>query len=290
MIVQAAAKINLMLDVLGTLPDGYHSLFMIMQSVGCFDTVTVEHTGSAGEIGISAADARVPTDNTNIVYRAAEAFFAAAEIPNTGIRIAIDKKIPMAAGLAGGSADAAGTLYALNEMFSAGLSLPALQRISERVGADVPFALSGGTALCMDKGGVIAPLPFLEGKTVVLCKPEQDVSTVSAYKSLDALPRLRHMDKNAMLYAAHTGDYRLLCEKAGNVFEQAIEVPARPAIKGVMRACGADMTLMSGSGPTVYGLFSEMEAAQICAENLKKRYPETIVCPTVSDGVRVVRQ
>lgn len=287
MIVKAAAKINLMLDVLGTLPDGYHSLFMVMQSVSCYDFVEVQKTDT-GKIEIQTDDARVPKDEKNIAYKAASAFFAATAIENTGISIAIEKHIPMAAGLAGGSADAAGVLFCLNTLFHTDLPMQDLQRIGERVGADVPFALSGGTALCMDKGGVIAPLLPLAGKYAVLCKPQMDVSTVSAYRLLDEAEYLRHTDKNTMLYAAHTGDYALLCEKADNVFEQVIEVPARPAIKGFMRSHGADLTLMSGSGPTVYGLFSDRKSAETCAAELKRQFPETVLCETVGRGVEPV--
>ncbi len=289
MIVQAAAKINLMLDVLGTLPDGYHSLFMVMQSVGCYDFVEVKRTNSE-KIEILTDDERVPKGEKNIAYKAAQAFFAATHVQNTGISIAIEKHIPMAAGLAGGSADAAGVLYALNALFQTDLPISALQRIGERVGADVPFALSGGTALCMDKGGVIAPLLPLQNKWVVLCKPQMDVSTVSAYQQLDEAPHLRHADKNAMLYAVHTGDYALLCEKADNVFEQVIEVPARPVIKGIMRKHGADLALMSGSGPTVYGLFCEKDKAERCAYELKKQFPQTVLCETVARGVETVEE
>lgn len=285
--VKAAAKINLMLDVLGTLPDGYHSLFMLMQSVSCYDTVTVERTNS-GKIEILTDDPRVPTDEKNIAYKAAAAFFAGTQCENTGISIQIEKVIPMAAGLAGGSADAAGVLFCLNRLFGAPLSEMRLLKIGEQVGADVPFSLTGGTALCMDKGGVIAPLQPLSGKSVVLCKPDMDVSTVGAYKKIDEAERIRHMDKNAMLYAAHNGDYRLLCEKAGNVFEQVIEVPQRPVIKGIMRAHGADLTLMSGSGPTVYGLFSDEAAAQSCAAALHTQFREVHLCQTAANGIEVV--
>lgn len=285
--VKAAAKINLMLDVLGTLPDGYHSLFMVMQSVSCYDFVEVRKNDT-GRIDILTDDPRVPKDEKNIAYKAAKAFFAATDTENTGITVHIEKHIPLSAGLAGGSADAAGVLYCLNELFGIDLPIQNLQRIGERVGADVPFALSGGTSLCMDKGGVIAPLMPIAGKYVVLCKPQMDISTVSAYKLIDEAARLRHTDKNAMLYAAHTGDYKLLCEKADNVFEQVIEVPDRPVIKGIMRAHGADLTLMSGSGPTVYGLFSDRALAAQCADALRKRFPETVLCETVGRGVETV--
>ncbi len=285
--VKAAAKINLMLDVLGTLSDGYHSLFMLMQSVSCYDTVSVERTDS-GTIEILTDDPRVPTDKKNIAYQAATAFFAGTGCENTGVSVQIEKVIPMAAGLAGGSADAAGVLFCLNRLFGMPLSEIQLAKIGEKVGADVPFALTGGTALCMDKGGVIAPLQPLTGKYVVLCKPDMDVSTIGAYQKIDEAERIRHMDKNAMLNAAHNGDYRLLCEKAGNVFEQVIEVPQRPVIKGVMRAHGADLTLMSGSGPTVYGLFSNEAAAKKCAGTLHTQFREVHLCETVPQGIEVI--
>ncbi len=285
--VKAAAKINLMLDVLGTLPDGYHSLFMIMQSVSCYDTVTVRRTDS-GTIEIGTDDPNVPKGDKNIAYKAAQAFFEKTGTKNTGIHVEIGKVIPMAAGLAGGSADAAGVIYCLNTLFHTRLSDLALQRIGESVGADVPFALSGGTALCMDKGGVIAPLPPLTGKFVVLCKPNMDVSTVGAYKKIDEAARIRHADKNAMLYAAHNGNYRLLCEKADNVFEQVIEVPQRPVIKGVMRECGAQLALMSGSGPTVYGLFSDKAAAEACADRLRAQFTAVYLCETAERGIETV--
>lgn len=287
--VKAAAKINLMLDVLGTLPDGYHSLFMVMQSVSCFDTVCVEKTGKGG-IEVEAPDSRVPAGENNIVYKAAKLFFAWTGMKNPGVRIGIEKRIPMAAGLAGGSADAAGTLYCLREMFAPDLPQQTLLGIGECVGADVPFSLTGGTALCMDKGGVIAPLRPLSDCFVVLCKPDMDVSTKNAYQKIDEAPRLRHLDKNAMLYAVHNGDFSLLCEKAGNVFEQVIEVPQRPYIKGVMRECGATLSLMSGSGPTVYGLFAKEADAKRSAARLLKRFSDVYVCKPVLSGIEVLEK
>ena len=280
--VQAAAKLNLMLDVVGTLPDGYHSLFMIMQSVTLCDTVRVAETD--GGIAVACADARVPANEHNIVYKAAKLFFETTG-KTAGVRSEIDKRIPMAAGLAGGSADAAGTLYCLRAMFAPALTDRALCEIGERVGADVPFALTGGTALCMERGGVIAPLRGLDPCWFVLCKPDMDVSTKAAYQKLDEAPRLRHLDKNAMLYAVHKGDMALLCEKAGNVFEQVVEVPLRPHIKGVMRECGASLTLMSGSGPTVYGLFLQEADAARCAKRLQKEFHEVHVCRSAERGV-----
>ena len=287
--VNAAAKINLMLDVLGLLPDGYHSLFMVMQSVGLYDTLCVEKTES-GTIEVASENSRMPAGKRNIVYKAAELFFKQTKTENPGVRIAIEKRIPMAAGLAGGSADAAGTLYCLRKLFAPELPAQKLLLLGEQVGADVPFALTGGTALCMEKGGVIAPLRALADSFVVLCKPDMDVPTPNAYKKIDEAPRLRHLDKNTMLYAAHNGDFSLLCEKAGNVFEQVIEVPQRPYIKGVMRECGASLALMSGSGPTVFGLFLKRADAEACAERLRNRFHEVFLCEPAKRGIEVLEK
>ncbi len=287
--VKAAAKINLLLDVMGTLPDGYHSLSMVMQSVDCCDTITVQKTDT-GKIVLKSEDKRMPLDEHNIAYKAAALFFKETEIKNPGIEIEIEKTIPMAAGLAGGSADGAGVLYALNDMFSAGLSLWDLARMGEKIGADVPFSLIGGTALAMDKGGVLAPLPMLQDCCFVLCKPDQDISTVGAYKLIDECPCLRHADNTAMIYAMRNGEFDLMCKKAQNVFEQVIEVPQRPHIKAVMREFGASLALMSGSGPTIYGLFKHIEDAKKCAEELKKNYKEVFVAAPLSSGIEVIEK
>lgn len=275
--VKAAAKINLLLDVAGILPDGYHSLEMIMQSVDCCDTVRVDRI-KGERIKIVAADERVPTDKTNIAYKAAKAFFDACDIKkNKGIEIEIEKQIPMAAGLAGGSADAAAVLYCMNKLFETGLSHSQLCEIGEKIGADVPFSLTGGTAYCTDKGGVIAPLPLLSDFYVVLCKPNMDISTKNAYKQLDEAPRIRHTDRVAMLYAVKNGDFELMCKKAANVFEQVVEVPKRPFIKATMKKCGASLSMMSGSGPTVFGIFKDLKDAKKCVKLLKKEHDEVFL-------------
>ena len=288
--VKAAAKINLMLDVTGTLPNGYHSLFMIMQSVDCCDSVRVDLI-KGDKIKILCADKRVPVNEKNIAYKAAKAFFEYNNIENNcGIEIEIDKKIPMAAGLAGGSADAAAVIFALNRLFDTKLPLFTLCEIGESVGADVPFSLHGSTALCMGTGGVIAPLPKLENCFVVLCKPDMDISTPNAYRQIDEAPRIRHCDRNAMLYAMKTGDYELMCRKAANVFEQVIEVPVRPHIKTTMKKFGADLALMSGSGPTVFGVFRERQDACKCAERLKREFDGVFLAKPCENSIEITEE
>lgn len=286
--VRAAAKINLLLDVVGTLPDGYHSLNMIMQSVDCYDYVRVDRI-SGNKIKIVTEDKRIPTDEKNIAYKAAKAFFEYNKITeDCGIEIEIEKHIPMAAGLAGGSADGAAVIFCLNELFKTELSHFTLCEIGEKVGADIPFSLTGGTAYCTDKGGVIAPLPSFEDCYIVLCKPDMDVSTPNAYKLIDEAYRIRHADTTSMLYALKNRDKELVYSKAKNVFEQVVEVPKRPYIKTAMKKCGASLSMMSGSGPTVFGVFENLESAQKCTDLLKKEFTQVYItkpCKTSIDKI-----
>ena len=282
--VKVAAKINLMLDILKRLENGYHSLFMIMQSVDLYDTVTVEKNNE-NKIIIKCDTEGVPCNEKNIAYKCAKAFFDACNIKEQGITIEIEKNIPMAAGTAGGSADGAGVLYCLNKIYKTNLTTTELAEIGSKVGADIPFSLTGGTAIALNTGNIIAPVKDLPECYIVLCKPDQDVSTPEAYAQFDALSRVRHLDRVAMIEAVASGDYENICTYCGNVFEQAVEVPKRPHIKGVMRKCGADACCMSGSGPTVFGLFSDKEKAEDCYNKLSKKYDSVYLCKPANKGV-----
>ena len=282
--VKVAAKINLMLDILKRLENGYHSLFMIMQSVDLYDTITVEKNNE-NKIIIKCDTEGVPCNEKNIAYKCAKAFFDACNIKEQGITIEIEKNIPMAAGTAGGSADGAGVLYCLNKIYKINLTTTELAEIGAKVGADIPFSLTGGTAIALNTGNVIAPVKDLPECYIVLCKPDQDVSTPEAYAQFDALSRVRHLDRVAMIEAVASGDYENICNYCGNVFEQAVEVPKRPHIKGVMRKCGADACCMSGSGPTVFGLFTDKEKAEDCYNKLSKKYDSVYLCKPANKGV-----
>lgn len=282
--VKVAAKINLMLDILKRLDNGYHSLFMIMQSVDLYDNITVEKNNE-NKIIIKCDTDGVPCNEKNIAYKCAKAFFDACNIKEQGITIEIEKNIPMAAGTAGGSADGAGVLYCLNKIYKTNLTTTELAEIGAKVGADIPFSLTGGTAIALNTGNVIAPVKDLPECYIVLCKPDQDVSTPEAYAQFDALSRVRHLDRVAMIEAVASGDYKNICTYCGNVFEQAVEVPKRPHIKGVMRKCGADACCMSGSGPTVFGLFSDKEKAEDCYNKLSKKYDSVYLCKPANKGV-----
>ena len=282
--VKAYAKINLMLDIISKLPNGYHDLFMIMQSVSLYDIVTVEKNTS-GKITVSCDVDDIPTDEKNIAHKAAKAFFEFTGIENTGLHIDIQKKIPHAAGLAGGSADGAGVIVALNELFSAGLSEKKLIKIGSAVGSDVPFCILGGTMLAQYTGIVLSHLPELCLENIVIVKPQQDVSTALAYSAFDTADRVRHPDTKGMLTAVLNGDIDTVCEKTANVFEQFIEVADRVVIKDIMRKHKAKCAVMSGSGPSVFGIFGTKEDARSCYEALAAKFPNTYLCSATEKGV-----
>lgn len=281
--VRANAKINLFLDILGTIENGYHSLYTIMQSVDLHDTVTVT-LDSARKISLSCDDSLIPCDNRNTAHKAARTFFEHTGVKG-GADIHIKKRIPVSAGLAGGSADAAAVIFALNELTDVNMPLSELCEIGVKVGADVPFCLVGGTALSQDIGGVLSPLPFIPECFIVLAKPAQSVSTKEAYEAYDAAWWIKRPKDALMLSAVvrqSLDDIALYCE---NVFEQVIDVPKRADIKYIMREAGAIAACMSGSGPTVFGLFKDEDCAQVCALALKSVVPEVFVTKPHKNGV-----
>ncbi len=283
-VYDAAAKINLMLDILARLDNGYHSLFMLMQSVDLYDTVTVE-TDSSGNIRITSDEDGIPCDKRNIAYKAAEAFFNFTGIKNEGISIHIEKRIPFAAGMAGGSADGAAVIAALNDIFETKLSQQDLCKIGLKVGADVPFCLTGGTCLAQNVGEILSPLPQLDDCYIVLAKPERGVSTKEAFAAFDTATDVRHLDTCGMLYAASQGDLKEICKRTKNVFEQLIEVPERVPIKSTLNRHGALAACMSGSGPTVYGIFDDESKAQSAASALKSIVKNIYITKPVSSGL-----
>ena len=286
MVVNAAAKINLMLDILGRTENGYHSLYMIMQSVGIYDTITVDKTDT-GNITLSCSEASLPCNESNIGYKAAKAFFEFTGCKNNGIHIDIKKQIPFEAGLAGGSADAAAVIVALDKIFETNLTTKQLSKIGLSVGSDVPFCIQGGTMLALDVGGVLAPLPDVPDCIFVLAKPKQGVSTAQAYAEYDNLTYCRHLDRQGMLRAVVENDLDKICSLMGNVFEQFVEVPQRVEIKRIMREHNAIGCCMSGSGPTVFGVFKNEEDARSCADEIRKTIDDVFVCKPVSSGCKI---
>ena len=273
--LEAPAKINLLLDIICRLPNGYHSLFMVMQTVDLCDTVEVTLRGD-GKINLTCSESALPTDSKNIAYRAAENFFEATGV-NCGADISLTKRIPFEAGLAGGSTDAAAVLKALNELCGTNLTVQQLCAIGVKLGADVPFCIRGGTMLSQDIGQVLAELPALKDCSIVLVKPEAGVSTKEAYAAFDSCGNIRHPDCTAMLHAAANSDFDGITANVGNVFEQFIEVPQRAEIKAIMRSHGSLACCMSGSGPTVFGIFDNEEKARKCAAAIPERLGKVFV-------------
>lgn len=285
--VNAYAKINLLLDIVSTRTDGYHDLFMIMQSVGIYDTVTVEKT-KGKRITLSCNIDDIPLDEKNIAHKAAVAFFEYNKIKNTGIHIDIVKRIPHAAGLAGGSADGAGVIVALNEIYGTNLSDDDLCKIGVKVGADVPFCITGGTLLAQGIGDVLNRVKPLRRCYILLAKPEYGVNTGIAYKQFDCFGKVHTPDKLGMLMAMQSRDLQQICNKMENVFEQLVEVPNRVDMKNIMRKNGAIGACMSGSGPTIFGIFNSKEDANSAANELKDYVKDICVCTPVNKGCKIV--
>ena len=275
----ACAKINLTLDITGVLPDRYHSIFTVMQTVGLCDRVTVETTQDEG-IALRCSDDSLPCDERNTAYKAAALFLQEAAIGG-GAAVTIEKHIPSQAGLAGGSADAAAVLRALDGLYPGRLSERQLLDIAFRIGADVPFCLLGGTKLCQNKGEIMSALPSLDA-WAVLVKPEENVSTKTAYERFDHAKELFHPDNGRFLFYAARGEYRKALAYACNTFEALCEVPSGAAIKSALYAGGAYYAAMSGSGSAFFGLFGEEAAAENAAVALRKNFTQTFVCRTVT--------
>lgn len=285
--VKAPAKINLCLDILSTLENGYHSVWMVMQSVGLFDVVTVEITTSK-TIEIKCSSNDIPTDGRNIAWKAAESFFESTGLSNPGLKITIEKNIPSSAGLAGGSSDGAAVIVALDKLFRTNLGERELCNIGAKIGADVPFCIVGGTVLAQDIGQIMAKLPDFSESNIVIVKPDRSISTKEAYRAFETKKRIRHLDTSSILHLCAKSDYDNALIYFENVFEQFVEVPERVDIKTIMRRFGCKFTLMSGSGPSVYGVFDNEKDALECAEKCREKYNDVFVCKSINSGCVIV--
>lgn len=261
--VKAPAKINLTLDVLYKRPDNFHEVEMVMTTVDLADRISLE-SREDGVIQIISTDNFVPNDHRNFAYQAARLIKDTYGI-RQGVSITIEKEIPIAAGLAGGSSDAAATLKGLNELWDLGLSIDELAELGAKIGSDVSFCVYGGTALATGRGEKIKELPAPPNCWVVLAKPKIGVSTAEVYGGLK-VEGLQHPNTQQMIQAIETKDYELLCSLLGNVLE-TVTFKLHPEVvmlKEQMKRFGADATLMSGSGPTVFGLVdSEARVSRI---------------------------
>ncbi len=262
--IHANAKINLALDVLNRRPDGYHTVRMIMQSLALCDTLTLRKTETPG-IQLTAQNPEhypdVTWDEHNLIYKAARLFMDTYPTEG-GVHITIDKQIPSAAGLAGGSSDAAATLKGMNQLFDKELSMKELQALGVKLGADVPYCIQLGTALSEGIGEFLTPLKPAPALYCTLVKPETAVSTKYVYEHLN-LAEAHHPDIDTALAAIEAGDIHKLCANLDNILEPVARTlcPEVVEIEEKMKELGALGVCMSGSGPTVFGLFTDGNAA-----------------------------
>lgn len=285
--VEANAKINLTLDILGVRSDGYHEVEMVMQSVGLFDTIRLEKQPEGISLRLDAAE--LPADETNLAWKAARIFLDVYKI-QSGVSIYVEKRIPIAAGLAGGSTDAAGVLIGMNRLFETGLSANSLCELGQEIGSDVPFCVEGGTMLATGRGEILRRLPDLPAVSVVLAKPPVSVSTAWAYKTYDLIGSARHPDTKAMLAALSEKNPEKVACGLVNVLEDATmrEHPIISAYKRILADNGAMASLMSGSGPTVFGLAKSRETAEKAAQSLSHAYPDAAVFVVPTTGKKSI--
>lgn len=269
--LKAYGKINLALDVLRKREDGYHEVRMIMQTVGIYDQVELLRRGDPG-ITVETNLTYLPSNENNLAYRAAQLLMEEFQVKQ-GLHIQLKKFLPVAAGMAGGSSDAAAVLFGVNKMFQLGLSMEELMKRGVKIGADVPYCIMRGTALSEGIGEKLTPLPPMPQCHVVIAKPGISVSTRYVYENLHAngLRPDQHPDIDGMAEAIRQQDFYQAAKKLGNVLElvTAKRYPVIEEIKEAMKQGGAVNALMSGSGPTVFGLFTRQEKAQEVYEALR---------------------
>lgn len=277
--VKAPAKINLALDVLRKRPDGYHDVSMIMQTIALYDTITVKSTWDG--IKITSNSSKIPLNESNIAYKAAH-YLSTKYNVKRGANIHIEKRIPVAAGLAGGSTDAAAVLKLLNKAWDLKLSKTELMDAGKRLGADVPFCIQGGTCLAEGLGERLTIIKSIPDCHILLAKPSVGVSTKEVYQSLKLDEIKERPDIAGMMKAIDEQNLTGICSKMGNVLETVTTKlhPIIPELKQRLLEYGAIGSLMSGSGPTVFGIFSDMSAAYGAYDNIKALVKEVFVVKT----------
>ena len=275
-IARSYAKINLTLDITGKRADGYHNVEMIMQTVSLFDLIIIDKT--SGEIGISTNLKYLPNNDKNIAYKAVKLFREETGILG-GAKIIIHKNIPVAAGLAGGSGNAAAVLCALNMLYNTKLDTETLCKMGAKLGADVPYCIMGGTYLASGIGDILEPVPSAPDAYILLVKPPISVSTQAIYSEIDSVKITNRPDTAAMKSALENGDLQSIADNLRNVME-AVTQEQHPEIRGIkakMISNGALGALMSGSGPTVFGIFDDYMKAKASADSFSFQYKDVYV-------------
>ncbi len=283
--VLSPAKINFTLDITGKLPNGYHTVDMVMQAVSLFDTVTVEKTNN-NAISLTCNKSYVPCNSSNTAYKAVELFAQHCGI-ECWVNVHIEKQIPVQAGLAGGSTDGAAVLVALNKLYNTNLSKDCLAQLGEKIGADVPFCLYGGTMLATGIGTNLTRIETnltLDQYYILLCKPNINVSTPKAYQEADSRPFSKTVHSTAVIEALVKNNPVQFLQGLYNDFDSLLNLQKVQHIKQVMQNSGAKNAVMSGSGPTVYGIYTNLQQAQNTAKALKKEFTDVFITNCCNHG------
>ena len=282
--VLAPAKLNLSLDVVGTLPNGYHDLDMVMQAITLHETLVLRRSRY---LTVRMPGSFVPVNEKNTAVKAALAFFHYTGLL-AGVDITIRKQVPVRAGMAGGSADAAGVLVGMNELYGARLSMSELCALGASIGADVPFALMGGTCRVQGIGDLLKPLPPCPDCWFVVAMPSVGISTPEAFQRYDRMGSPAHPDCAGQEQVVRDGDLAALCAAAGNALEFCSGATETPAIRSILDANGALTSLMTGSGAAVFGIFDDPDRARSAAEALRAEYQQVYLARPDRGGARVV--
>lgn len=284
--VLAPAKLNLSLDVVGTLPNGYHDLDMVMQTIDLYERLELRRSPY---LNLRMPGSFVPVNDKNTAVKAALAFFHYTGLL-AGVDITIHKKVPVRAGMAGGSADAAGVLVGLNELYGARLSMSELCAIGAGIGADVPFALMGGTCRVRGVGDLIKPLPPCPDCWFVVVMPSVGISTPEAFQRYDEMGSPVHPDCEKQEAAVRADDLAGVCAAAGNALEHCSGANETPSICALLNENGALASLMTGSGAAVFGVFEQEEQAHAAANALRGEYKQVYVAKPTRGGALVCRE
>lgn len=270
LMLKSLGKINLGLDVLGRRENGYHDVRMVMQTVYLYDQITLTKTKKPG-IALETNLFFLPVDENNLAYRAAKLLMDEFQVKE-GVHISLEKHIPVAAGMAGGSSNAAAVLFGINRMFSLGLSTEELMERGVTLGADVPYCIMRGTVLAEGIGEELTPLPPMPKCYVLIAKPPISVSTKLVYEKLDSHEIEDHPDIDGILEGLQEENLEKIASRMGNVLEKVTieEYPVIAEIKDMMKEHGALNAMMSGSGPTVFGLFDNKEVVRAAADKIRK--------------------
>ena len=282
--VLAPAKLNLALDIVGTFPNGYHDLDMLMQAITLYERITLK---KAPDIQLELPGSFVAANEKNTAYKAAKLFLEYTGLKG-GVKISVQKRVPVRAGMAGGSADAAGVLVGMNELYHTRLSMSELCALGAKIGADVPFALMGGTCRVQGVGDLIRALPPCPQCWFVVVMPSVGISTPEAFQKYDQVGSPVHPDCAAQENAVREGSLAGICAACGNALEYCSGAVETPHIRELMAQNGAAASMMTGSGAAVFGIFTTEQAAQQAREALHKEYRHVYLAQPDRGGARVL--